>query len=392
MASLTLSWIQLAAAVGALQGLFLTAVVAAQRSNRTANRILAVLMAALTVYLASGVYYASGLFRAYPHFFGISYHMPWIFGPLIYLYARGATDRAWRVRRRHLIHFIPVAISLALTARFYFMSGAEKVALYDRWVIGGVPAGIKLIDPWKYVSGIGYTIATALYLRRHRYQVEQSYSNTARVNLRWLMWLAAGTGAVWVLAASLKLSRVSTHIRDEHISLAIAILVYAIGYRGLRQTEVFRHETQEYPVVTPRDVSVPVHVDVEPSVQPRYERSGLTETEAAGLATALRALMDTKQPWRDSELTLSDLASQLDTSPHKLSEVLNSQIGQTFYDFVNSFRVREVQRRIKEGDARALKMLALAMDAGFASKSTFNQAFKKHAQQTPSEFRQAVGA
>jgi AraC-like DNA-binding protein len=102
--------------------------------------------------------------------------------------------------------------------------------------------------------------------------------------------------------------------------------------------------------------------------------------------------MDAQKPWQDSELTLADLATKLDSTPHKLSEVLNSQIGQTFYDFVNGYRVREVQRRIKAGEARALKMLALAMDAGFASKSTFNQAFKKHTSQTPSDFRQAVGA
>jgi AraC-like DNA-binding protein len=37
-------------------------------------------------------------------------------------------------------------------------------------------------------------------------------------------------------------------------------------------------------------------------------------------------------------------------------------------------------------------MLALAMDAGFASKSTFNEVFKKHTSQMPSAFRQAVGA
>lgn len=72
--------------------------------------------------------------------------------------------------------------------------------------------------------------------------------------------------------------------------------------------------------------------------------------------------------------------------------MLNALIGQTFYDFVNGYRVREVQRRIRAGEARALKMLALAMDAGFASKSTFNQAFKKHTNQTPSDFRQAIGA
>jgi AraC-like DNA-binding protein len=59
---------------------------------------------------------------------------------------------------------------------------------------------------------------------------------------------------------------------------------------------------------------------------------------------------------------------------------------------VNGYRVREVQRRIRAGDTRTRKMLALALDAGFASKSTFNQAFRKHTNQTPSEFREAAGA
>ena len=82
----------------------------------------------------------------------------------------------------------------------------------------------------------------------------------------------------------------------------------------------------------------------------------------------------------------------LETTPHKLSALLNTEVGQTFHDFVNGYRVREVQRRIRAGDARTRKMLALALDAGFASKSTFNQAFRKHTNQTPSEFREAAGA
>jgi AraC-like DNA-binding protein len=58
---------------------------------------------------------------------------------------------------------------------------------------------------------------------------------------------------------------------------------------------------------------------------------------------------------------------------------------------VNGYRVREVQRRIAAGEARTQKMLSLAMDAGFASKSTFNVVFKKVTSQTPSDFRQAAG-
>src|SRR6185312_14259030 len=118
----------------------------------------------------------------------------------------------------------------------------------------------------------------------------------------------------------------------------------------------------------------------------RYGRSGLADDEAARLRDELLALMDRDLLWTDCELTLADLAARLGTTPHKLSEVLNAQIGNTFYDFVNSYRVRDVQRRIQAGEARTRKMLAVALDAGFASKSTFNQAFKKHTGQTPSEF------
>jgi AraC-like DNA-binding protein len=354
-------------------------------------------MAAFTIYLGSGVY-SAGLIRVLPHMFGVAYLTPWLFGPLVYLYAVAASDRSWRFTSRALLHFLPVAIIVTVNARYYLMSGAEKIALYERMVAGDVPTSIAVLDPSKFVSGIGYSIATVLYLRRHRRRIEDSYSNTARVNLKWLLWLAAAAAAIWALATTLRITDLGDRLHDEHVSLAIAILVYAIGYMGLRQPEVFRYETAEFAVPNKAVGSVIALVPdgpeppQAPTPSPRYERSGLDDREAQKLKDSLRRVMDTDKPWKDSELTLADLAARLDTTPHKLSEVLNSEIGETFYDFVNGYRVREVQRRIRAGEARTLKMLALALDAGFASKSTFNQAFKKHTTQTPSDFRQAVGA
>ena len=391
MASLTLEWIQLAAIVGALQGLILTAVLAAQRTNRTANRLLATLMATFTIYLAAGPYYAAGLIRVYPHFFAVNYQTTWVFGPLVYLYARAASDRAWRFTRKSLVHFVPVTITTIATAPFYMLSGPEKIATWERWSVEGVSGALAYLDPFKYASGIAYSAATVLYLVRHRRDVEHSYSNIERVNLRWLIWFSAATGGIWVLVTGLKLAQVSTHLRDAHVTLAMALLVYGIGYMGLRQPEVFRYQAAELPVPEREVESAPPSSEPE-TLTPRYERSGLGDVEAVQLKASLLRIMEKEQPWKESELTLADLASRLDTTPHKLSEVLNSQMKQTFYDFVNGYRVREVQRRIKAGEARSLKMLALAMDAGFASKSTFNEAFKKHTSQTPSRFRQAVGA
>ena len=393
MASLTLDWIELAQVVGALQGFLLTCVLLTRRKNRTAHRLLAALMAAFTIYLASGVYYSAGLVRSFPHFFGVSYQMPWVFGPLVYLYAVAASDRSWRFRKETLIHFVPVTINVLATMPYYLMSGAEKLALLERWMAGDVPRQLAFLDPFKYVLGLSYSIATVVFLRRHRRVIENSYSNTERVNLRWLLLLTVSSFGIWLLATTLRVAEVQTGVRDSHISLAMAVLVYAIGYMGLRQPEVFRYETAEYPIPTVANAVSPLPPPPdEPVAEPRYERSGLSDAEAQQLKTRLLAVMDARRPWQNSELTLADLATLLDTTPHKLSEVLNSEIGQTFYDFVNGYRVREVQRRIKAGEARALKMLALAMDAGFASKSTFNEAFKKHTSQTPSGFRQAVGA
>ena len=391
MASLTLDWVQLAEIVGALQGLVLTAVLAAQRANRTANRLLATFMATMTIYLAAGPYYTAGLIRVYPHFFAVAYQTPWMFGPLVYLYARAASDRSWRFTTKALVHFVPVTITTIVTMPVYLMSGAEKIATWERWSVGGVTGALAYLDPFKYASGIAYSVATVLYLARHRRDVEHSYSNIERVNLRWLFWLSGATGGIWILVTALKIAQVSTAMRDGHVAIALALLVYGIGYMGLRQPEVFRYQTAEFPVQTPEPEPQPAASEPETPVS-RYERSGLGDAEASQLQESLLGMMERQQPWKESELTLADLATRLNSTPHKLSEVLNSQMRLTFYDFVNGYRVREVQRRIRAGDAHSLKMLALAMDSGFASKSAFNDAFKKHTSQTPSAFRQAVGA
>jgi AraC-like DNA-binding protein len=349
-------------------------------------------MATFTLFLASDVYYATGLIRVYPHFFGLSYPMPWVFGPLVYLYAVAASDRSWRFHPRHLVHFAPALVVVVASLPFYLASGAEKIAQYDRFLAGNPPPLIAVLAPTKFISGIAYTAATLWYLRRHRRRIENSYSNTARVNLRWLRWLVSGAGAIWALATTLLFTDVGQRLRDDHVALAIAIMVYAIGYLGLRQPEVFRFETAEFAVPEPKNVTLaPRAVETTPEPVARYERSGLSDREAEALKAQLLTVMESDRPWKDSELTLADLAARIGSTPHKLSEVLNGQVGQTFHDFVNGYRVREVQRRIEAGEARKLKMLALAMDAGFASKSTFNEVFKKHTSRTPSDFRQAVG-
>jgi AraC-like DNA-binding protein len=387
---LTIGWIELAAVVGAAQGVLLAIVLYAHRTKRTANRLLAALMATVSLYLLGEVYYSTGLVRAYPIVFGFSHPLPWLFGPIVYLYTVAASNAAWRFRARDALHFAPAVLVVIATLPIYLLNGAEKIALFDGIQAGHVPGMLAILSPFKYVSGIAYSLVTIRFLQQHRRQVENSYSNTARVNLRWLLWLSGAAAAIWLLAVTVNASSLvpQTVARNSGsaVSLAIAVLVYAIGYMGFRQPEIHRYDE---PASAALNGNSPTLTITEPARQPR-ERSGLSDAEAAALKGKLVALMTSEHPYRDPELTLPDLATRLSTTPHKLSEVLNGEVGQSFYEFVNSHRVDDVRRRIAEGKSNHLKMLALAMDAGFSSKSTFNEVFKKHTGQTPSMYRKAI--
>jgi len=381
MATITLDWLHIVALLGAVQGLILAGVLAVKRRNRTANRVLAVDILSFTIYLATSVYHAAGLEQVFPHFFGAAYLMPLLYGPLTYLYAVTASDRSRRLTRRDALHFVPFVLAIVLTLPIYLMSGADKTAFYHALQRGERPLLLQVLDPLKLLSGITYVGVTLLFLRRHRARIEDSYSSLEHVNLQWLVRLAAAGAGIWVLAVVFQVTDFGRG--DDIITLALALLVYGIGYMALRQPEIFRFDTGESPVPAAESM-----VQTGQS-ESRYERSGLSDWQGAALKKALLASMDRDRPWQNSDLTLADLAQRLSTTPHKLSEVLNSQLRQSFYDFVNGYRVRQVQRRIESEDAKNLTILSLALDAGFASKSTFNDVFKKHTGKTPSDYRRS---
>jgi AraC-like DNA-binding protein len=414
MSRLSLDWLHLLTLLGAVQGVLLAGALFTKRRNRTANRLLAATMLAFSVHLATSVYHAAGLEQAHPHFFGLAHPLPFLYGPLVYLYAVTAADRSRRLSWRDALHLIPFALVVLTGLPVYLMSGTDKLALYHAMLSGNTPRLIRITDSLKIVSGVTYATITLVFLRRHHARVLDNYSSVERVNLRWLVWLGASGAAIWTMALVFEVLDVSgikiARPGDDFISLAIAAMVYGIGYRGLRQPEIFRYDTAEHRVpeelraMVKRRISDETRAIPEPiapmtraspesaNSASRYERSGLSEREAERLKDALLVMMETKRPWQDSDLTLADLAESLATTPHKLSEVINARLGLTFFDFVNGYRVREVQRRIAAGDGQRVTMLSLALDAGFASKSTFNMVFKKHTNQTPSSYRATTGA
>ena len=100
--------------------------------------------------------------------------------------------------------------------------------------------------------------------------------------------------------------------------------------------------------------------------------------------------METDKLYLNSDLTLRELAEKLSISPHNLSEILNTRLNQSFYDFINRYRVEEVKRRLADNDSDKYSLIAIAFDSGFNSKSSFNTIFKKQTGSTPSQYRNQI--
>lgn len=92
--------------------------------------------------------------------------------------------------------------------------------------------------------------------------------------------------------------------------------------------------------------------------------------------------------WREPDLSLARLSRLLGTNSGRLSRAINLGLGMNFSNFVNGLRAEGVARALEAGSDRDL--LSLALDMGFASKASFNRAFKARFGVTPSQFRRQV--
>jgi len=96
--------------------------------------------------------------------------------------------------------------------------------------------------------------------------------------------------------------------------------------------------------------------------------------------------MSYQKPYLDSVLTLPAFAQQLQLNSNLLSQILNEGFGENFYRFINRYRVEESKRLLLDPACKHYTILAVALEAGFSSKSTFNRTFKEITGCAPSEF------
>ena len=346
--------------------------------------VLAAAMLALSLDVFNSAYIIFEYYKEFPHFTGITYGFPFLYGPIFYIYAKLISSDNHTFNPKYYLHFIPFLLVVIYGVIFVYLKSSEFKFLLIRNELEKPLPGLELISYLKPVHGIIYVFLTIQVVRGYNKKIKISFSNIERINLNWLRHLTVGLSVVWgivVINYILNAFTARNVNMDHFIYMAASVLIYSIGYLSLRQPQIFEQNTKK------SESKIPENSGLKPREGISYQKSGLTDAEAQIYLKDLLEMMETDKPYLNSDLTLQELAGKLSMSTHNLSEILNTRLNQNFYDFINRYRVEEVKRRLAQEESEKYNLLAIAFDSGFNSKSAFNTIFKKQTGTTPSQYR-----
>jgi len=112
----------------------------------------------------------------------------------------------------------------------------------------------------------------------------------------------------------------------------------------------------------------------------------LDENTANEYSSRLTAHISENKPYLDPDLSLRDLANQIDIHPNHLSWILNQSIGLNFNEFINQYRIEAFKILALAPENEKLTIEGLAFESGFNSKTVFNTYFKRATGLTPKQY------
>ncbi|MEM8567525.1 MAG: helix-turn-helix domain-containing protein [Bacteroidota bacterium] len=127
--------------------------------------------------------------------------------------------------------------------------------------------------------------------------------------------------------------------------------------------------------------------DLSQGIKEKYTKSSLSSDSSDQIWKDITNIMNEEKPYLNFEYRLNDLAERVGKSVHHVSQTINQKEGISFSDFINQYRVKEAKALLSSDRANKVTILAISLEAGFNSKTTFYNTFKKLTGITPTDFR-----
>ena len=331
------------------------------------NRIIQYLLGIYSFYLLERVLDSEiGNFvtSKYLYLFNVFYLL---IGPLVYTYIRRLLF--YENDKYHLkyYHYMPVV--------FYLIYGVFHINSYD---------SIENISNYRtnlfYIVEIIFFISITAYLIKSynlfnyykKNEIKELSFNPNSIQYIKSTLLCLALYMFFWLLGIFEIFDIITWIKRPLIydisCLIFGVQIYIVSFYNLKFPEIFKIPFPSSEKNAPK------------------KKNKLDEKEILEIQNLVKAYFEVEKGYRRSELSLSILANEINTTTNKLSWVINNVYKKTFYELVNEYRVEDFSQRINQNKHKEFTLIALAVEVGFNSKSTFYKAFKEITKMTPSEY------
>ncbi|NQZ75586.1 MAG: AraC family transcriptional regulator [Ekhidna sp.] len=359
--------------IGLTQGFIFSIILWNKSQNGSAaNKYQALLLSVLSYGLLNRVLLLFGI-----GYFDIWYHLTldleWSYGPLLFLYVKAQAQPTFKLTRKHFWVISPIIIqiicSIYVRSQNFFWDGTKDSL---SWL------GYYGYVYWRNYSSV--PIIASLLIIYYSWQSLKLLRDLKPIevnteNLLWVRRMVKSFGAYYILVLAILVSDLIifllnvgpdyfyfTRFYYYPFFIGMAFLVYWFGISSILQED-------RNVVKLRKEITIP-------------EQEQLNQ-----IKSRLQDLMNNEQIYQDQELTLTKLAEKLDIKPYLLTKTLNEVCQRSFTDYVNEYRVKELEQLLKDPANDKFTLLSIGYDVGFNSKSSFNRAVKKHLGTSPSQLK-----
>lgn len=199
-------------------------------------------------------------------------------------------------------------------------------------------------------------------------------------SLKWLktfIFLGSVILITWICAIILNLDKVvNPDIFIYYpLRLSSSILIFWVGYQGF-----FNYATMLERI----ELRSAVIHDTSKNIPRTVSKKGFEDK-----FLMISEYIEKNQRYLDPNFSLDNLSHEMKMSVSSISQIINQKSSHNFSDYINELRVERAKTYLTNPDFENYTIVAIGLECGFNSKSTFYAAFKKFTKITPSEFKQS---
>lgn len=306
-------------------------------------------------------------------------HVSWNFflAPMFYLFLINYLRIEQRIK--HIFQYTILLFVLSIIIRLVSMN-------YMKSYVGTAYFKTYLRNYHIYEDIFTFTFTVPIFIlcayiffkQKHRFKFVLSYDN-----LKWIKLFYVFSSFIlffWLVAIFLNyhFTTIKTSYFYSPLRFGTSFLIYWLGYQGYNQYGLMQGRiTLRAEIKNDKDIITYNNEKI----------NTINDKELDKFNKLKQHLIHTKS-FLNPYLSLTSLAEEFNTNTSTLSKLINSYSSYNFTDFINDFRIKYAKKLLSDMQYELYTIVAIGLECGFNSKSTFYTAFKKFTKQTPTQFRE----